>query len=284
MNLASIQDTAVELAVKYGPPILGVMVLLFVAWIASRWVGRLVGGAMRRARVDETLTKFSAKLSKWVVLMMAAIACLGVFGVETTSFAAVIGAAGLAIGLAFQGTLANFSSGVMLLIFRPFKVGDLIEVAGELGTVDEIELFTSTLDTKDNRRIIIPNSQIFGAVIENLSANSTRRVDVAVGVSYDADVDETREVLTQAAERIPGRRHDPPPQVILLNLGGSSVDWEVRVWTTPDEYWDIRDAAIREVKLALDAAGIGIPYPQMDVHFDRGTAIAMGSHDRSEAA
>ena len=246
-----------------------VLVLLSLAWTLAGWASRIVRGGLRRLKFDETLTLFIAKLTWWSIIALAALACLSKFGVETTSFAAVIGAAGFAIGLAFQGTLSNFAAGAMLLVFRPYKVGDVVNVADNLGKVHEIELFTTTIDTFDNRRIIIPNSSIYGSVIENITYHKLRRVDVEVGVSYSADIDETRRVLTEAANAAEGGFAEPEPAVILMGLGASSVDWAVRVWGPTDKYMDVKQAVLRQVKMQLDAAGIEIPFPQMDVHLDK---------------
>ncbi len=269
MDWETIQSSLTELAFKHGVDIVKVLVLLLVAWIVAGWTRRIVQRSLERINFDVTLTRFLASTSRWLVLLLAVLACLGVFGVETTSFAAVIGAAGIAIGLAFQGTLSNFAAGVMLLIFRPFKVGDSVTTAGQTGKINSIELFTTSLDTFDNRRFIIPNSSIFGAVIENISHHTKRRADVDVGVDYAADIDRTRDVLTQAAANVPGGLDDPAPVVVLLGLGASSVDWSVRVWANASEFLDVKQATVRAVKLALDEAGIGIPYPQMDVHLDQ---------------
>lgn len=258
-----------EVAVAYAGRVVVALLVLLAGWIFAGWAGSATRRALSRARVDETLSRFLSKLARWTVLLLVVLACLGVFGVETTSFAAVIGSAGIAIGLAFQGTLSNFAAGIMLLMFRPFKVGDVITVAGQTGKVDEIELFTSTIDSFDNRRFIIPNGQIFGATIENISYHPQRRADVPVGVDYSADVDRTREVLTQAARAVPGALEDPAPAVVLLGLGDSAVNWTVFVWAKAEEFGDVRQAAIRAVKMALDEAGIGIPFPQMDVHLDK---------------
>jgi small conductance mechanosensitive channel len=227
---------------------------------------------MGRARIDATLSRFAAKASRWAILVLAVLGCLGLFGINVTTFAALIGAAGLAIGLAFQGTLGNLAAGVMLLVFRPFKVDDAVNVAGELGKVYEIGLFTTCLDTFDNRRIIIPNGQVFGSIIENISHHDVRRADVPVGVDYGAGIDETREVLTRAALSVPGRLTDREPQVVLSGLGASSVDWEVRVWAAAADFLAVKQATIRAVKTELDGAGIGIPFPQMDVHLDQAPA------------
>lgn len=254
---------------QYGIGAVKVIAVLFITWIAARVVSSMIQKTLKRAKFDETLSKFFSKVARWCVLVLGVLACLSMFGVETTTFAAVLGAAGLAIGLAFQGTLANFASGVMLLIFRPFKVGQVISVGGEVGKVDEIELFTTTLDTPDNRRVILPNSTVFGATIENVSHHGTRRVDVPVGCSYAADIDMTRHVLEQAAARTRGALTDPAPQIYLCELGASCVDWSVRVWCTSEDYFAVREELIRSVKYALDEAQIEIPYPQMDININQ---------------
>ena len=251
-----------ELAVE---PIL-LLLGLFVAWMISAWLAGAVRLALRRVKFDETLTLFLARLVRWGILLLALLAALSYFGIETTGFAAVIGAAGLAVGLAFQGTLSNFAAGAMLLVFRPYKVGDVVNVAGQLGKVFEIELFTTSMDTFDNRRIIIPNSSIFGAVIENITHHDVRRVDVEVGTAYDADIDLTRETLMAAIGDVETFVADPEPAVILMGLGASSVDWSVRAWAHGDDFLGSKQTLIRAVKLRLDGAGIGIPFPQMDVH------------------
>jgi len=251
------------------PAIVGVLALVIAAHIISKWIGRMATKGLEKGKVEQTLARFLGQCARWAIMVMALLACLSVFGVQTTSFAAVIGASALAIGLAFQGSLSNLAAGIMLLIFRPFKVGDLISVAGQLGVVDNIELFNTMLDTPDNRRIIVPNGTIFGSTIENISHHPTRRVDISVGVDYGADLDTTREVLTSAAMAVPDRLDDPAPQVILLNLGDSSVDWQVRVWTDAANYWTVWDAATKTVKQHLDDANLGIPFPQMDVHLDK---------------
>lgn len=261
----------------WGVKIAGVLALLIGAWILAAWIGAVVRKSCTKARLDLTLAKFFGKMAKWTVLIAAVIACLGAFGVQTTSFAALIGAAGLAVGLAFQGTLSNFASGVMLLTFRPFKVGDVVNLAGNVGKVDEIELFTTRMITGDNRLIIIPNTQIFGSTIENITAMPTRRVDVAVGTDYGADIDATRKVLEQVIADYDGKLDDPESVVFLAELGGSSIDWQVRVWAKTDDFWAVRQEITRRVKVALDEAGIGIPFPQQDVHLDQAVIDALAS-------
>jgi len=262
----AVMESLSQLAVNYGGRVVVALVVLIGGWIFASWVGGVARKAMLRGKIDTTLAKFLSRLARWAILLLVVLACLSVFGVETTSFAAILGSAGIAIGLAFQGTLSNFASGIMLLIFRPFQVGDVVTVSGVTGKVDEIDLFTIAIDTFDKRRFIIPNGSVFGATIENITYHPQRRADVAVGVAYSADIDRTREVLTAAAKAVPGALADPEPAIILLDLGDSTVNWSVRVWANGDTFLDVKQATIRAVKMALDAADIEIPYPQLDVH------------------
>jgi len=228
---------------------------------------------VRRAldkRFEVTLSSFLSSFVRYGLYGAVGLGVLGIFGVPTTSFAAVIGGASLAIGLAFKGALGNFASGLMLLIFRPFLVGDVIGVGGVKGVVTELTLVNTAIDTFDNRRFIVPNSKVFDEVIENVRYNPQRRVDVDVGCEYSADIDETRRVLEAAILRIPGGLKEPVPQVYLAKLGASSVDWQMRLWCETSDYLNVWQATIRETKMALDQAGIGIPFPQMDVHLDPG--------------
>jgi len=250
-----------DLFETYGLPALKALILFFIAYLIAGWAKRVTTGALQKAKFDLTLTKFLSTLVRWTILILAIVGILGMFGFQTASFAAVIGGSALAIGLAFQGSLSN-----MLLVFRPYKVGDYINAGGVAGTVNEIELFTTTLDTPDNRRIIVPNSGIFGSTIENVSHHPTRRVDVNVGVEYPADIDKTREVLMQAAMNIEGRLEEKEPVVYLTGLGASSVDWVIRIWANTGDFWPVKERLTRAAKYALDEAGIGIPFPQMDVH------------------
>jgi small conductance mechanosensitive channel len=252
----------------YGSRILFVILLMTLAWTLSSWVSSIVRAAMTRVKFDETLTLFMARFVRWLILLLAGLMCLSYFGVETTSFAALIGAAGLAIGLAFQGTLSNFAAGSMLLIFRPYKVGDTVNVANYLGKVAEIELFTTAIDTSDNRRIIVPNSSIFGAVIENITYHPVRRADVNVGTAYAADIDQTRAILDKAVRSVALVVPAPPPEIVLTDLGASSVNWQVRGWAKRDTFGDAKQAIIRAVKIGLDEARISIPFPQLDLHLD----------------
>jgi len=255
--------------IGWGASIVKALVLLIVVWIVAGWSRKAITRVLGKASFDATLSKFFGSLARWIVLLVGILAVLGIFGVQTTSFAAILAGAGLAVGGALSGTLGSFAAGVMLLTFRPFRVGDVVSAAGVTGKVDEIGLFTTTMDTPDNRRIIVPNASIFGQVIENISHHAVRRADVAVGTDYGADVDRTREVLEAAAREVPGRDTERDIQVVLVQLGSSSIDWQVRVWTAAENYFPVKEATTRAVKIALDAAGIGIPFPQMDVHLDR---------------
>ena len=258
-----------SLFLDFAPRLLQLVLVLVAAWIVAGWLRRVVTKAATRAHIEVTLAKFFGNIARWAVLIVAGIMVLGIFGVETASLAASLAAVGFAIGLALQGTMSNIASGIMLLILRPFRVGDVIKVGDVSGKVEEVELFTTAVDTFDNRRIIVPNSSIFGAVIENFTKHDSRRVDVTVGASYSADIDETRQTLVAAAKAVPGRDETKDPVVVLTGLGASSVDWVIRIWCPTAVYWDVKDAAIRAAKRALDEAGISIPFPQMDVHIHR---------------
>ncbi|MFP4356126.1 MAG: mechanosensitive ion channel family protein [Phycisphaerae bacterium] len=251
---------------EYIPLIAGALVLLVIGAIISAWFGRRISGLLQRSKVEKTLARFLGRISSWGMFLLAILACLSIFDVQTTSFAAIIGGSALAVGLAFQGSLSNLAAGIMLMIFRPYKIDDLVELADETGKVAELRLFFTLVDTFDNRRLMIPNSEIFGSVIENWTFHDKRRVDVPVGVEYPADLDKTRQVLTDCTKNIPGILEDPAPAILLIELGDSSINWQVRVWAPADEYLAVRDATVRAVKQALDAADLGIPFPQMDVH------------------
>lgn len=267
------QHAMLQLATQYLLPAAIALVTLTIGYMFASFVGRVVGITVAR-KVDLTLGKFLSKMVKNTIMLLVFLGALGFFGVDVTSFAAILAAGGFAIGMALQGTLSNFAAGVMLLVFRPFKVGDYIKVSDAEGTVDEIDLFTTRLNSRDNRHLILPNSSVFGSTIENVTHNQFRRVDVNVGVSYNADLAMTRRVLEQAIGCIAGAVAHPAPQVYLMDLGDSSVNWQVRVWCRPDVYWDVRERAVVATKQGLDAAKISIPYPQLDLHVIGGVEAA----------
>ncbi len=260
-----------ELFEQYGVPAIVALVLVIVAYFVASFLARIASRPVR-TRVDETLGRFVGKLVYYTVMLGAVLGILQYFGIGVSSFAAVIAAAGFAVGLAFQGTLSNFSAGIMLLVFRPFKVGDVINAAGITAKVYEIDLFNTVFDTPDNRRIFVPNSAIMGGTIENISHHTERRVDVNVGTDYSASLEKTREVLTTAAESLKDKMIEGDGrgyQIVLVDLGDSAVNWTVRFWTTADDFWSVKEQLTHAVKVNLDAADIGIPFPQMDVHVQK---------------
>ncbi len=260
-----------QLVQDYAMPLVWAVVILVVSLMIAKGLSGATRRSAERARVEETLARFFGKLVYYLVLIVGVMFALSKFGIEVTSLAAILAAAGFAVGMAMSGTLSNFAAGTMLLVFRPFKVGDVVNAAGITAKVIEIELFTTIFDTFDNRRILVPNSAIYGGTIENISHHEERRVDVNVGVEYSADIDRTREVLSAAAESLSDkmiRGEGRGFQVYLLDLGDSSVNWVVRFWTTAADFWSVKEQLTRAVKLHLDEAGIGIPFPQMDVHLD----------------
>jgi small conductance mechanosensitive channel len=273
-----------ELLTAYGLRVVGALVFLAAAWIASRYLVHVTVRALTRARVEITLAKFLSNLLRWGLLALVIITCLGMFGVPATSFVAVLGTAGLAIGLALQGSLSHMAAGVMLMLFRPFKVGDMVVVSGQRGVVEEIELFTTRLNTPDNRRVIIPNGQVFGAIIENITHHCERRIDIPIGVSYAADIARTRAVLTAALKEVPGRVESKPPEATVLQFGPSSVDWQAMVWVKSESFGPARQAALQSIKESLERAGLEIPFPQVVVHAPAGEAAPLGQSIRAAAA
>lgn len=270
-------DTLVALVATWGLKVLGAIVVLLVGrWIAGR-VRAGIGRGLERRSLDPTLVPFLAGAGYYATLAVVLIAVLALFGIQTTSLVAILGVAGLAVGLALQGTLSNFAAGVMLLAFRPFKVGQYVECAGTAGSVEEIGLFSTLMATPDNVQIIVPNAAIWGQTIKNYSANDTRRNDLVVGVSYGDDLGKAiatvREVL-DADERV---LREPEPVVAVSALGESSVDLVARPWCRASDYWALRFHLTQRLKEALEAAGCTIPFPQRDVHVHRGNAAAAPS-------
>ena len=255
-----------RLAAEYGFKVLGALVILAVAWVAAGWARSVTRRGLDRAKFEPTIAKFAANAAKYLVLLIGVLSSLPLFGVNITALAALVGAGGLAVGLASQGALSNLAAGLMLLITRPFRVGDVIVVDGFSGIVDEIELFTTKLNTPDNRRIIMPNNSIFGKVIENVTHNPARRVPVSVGVAYDTDLDAARAALLRAAASVPTVSKEPGPSAGLTGLADSSINWDVHVWCKASDFGATRDQLIRAIKTSLDQAGINIPFPQRDVH------------------
>jgi small conductance mechanosensitive channel len=221
---------------------------------------------MTKAEVDDTLISFVGNLTYIALLVFVIIAAINQLGIQTTSFIAVIGAAGLAIGLALQGSLANFAAGVLMIIFRPFKVGDFVEAAGVAGVVEAVQIFTTQLKTPDNKTIIIPNASVTGGSITNFSAKDTRRVDMVIGVGYGDDLKKVREILEDILAKDDRILKDPEPTIGVLELADNSVNFAVRPWVKTGDYWGVYFDVTETVKRRFDEEGISIPYPQRDVH------------------
>jgi len=251
-------EMAFELVQDYGLPLLWALLIMIAALMLAGIANRSVRGSLSKAKVDETLGRFFGKMARYTVLILGAVIAMGQIGIEVTAFAAILAAAGFAVGMALSGTLGHFASGVMLLIFRPFKIGDVVNAGGVTGKVYEISLFTTAVDTPDNRRIIVPNGSVYGSTIENISHHDTRRVDVAVGVTRIANIDKTREALDAAAKTVEGVLADPPHAIVLNDLSRPSVNWTVKVWCNTADYWTVKEATTRAVKMHLDQAEIGI--------------------------
>jgi small conductance mechanosensitive channel len=249
----------------------GVRALIaLVIFVVGRWVANLMASGLQRGlsrgKTDPTLIGFVVNLVRVALLAFVVIAALSQLGIQTAGFVAVIGAAGLAVGFALQGSLSNFASGVMLLIFRPLKVGDFVEAGGTAGSVREIGIFTTTLHTPDNKKVIVPNAQITGGIITNFSANETRRVDLVASIGYGDDIPRAKAVLERIVHDHPLVLDEPAPQVELSTLGDSSVDFVVRPWVNTADYWRVYFDLTESIKTTFDREGISIPFPQRDVH------------------
>lgn len=254
-------DKLKQLMVEFTPKILVALAILFIGSFVIGLAVKASKKLMKVGGLDETLQKFLGNLVNWALKILLIITIMSKLGVETTSFAAIIASAGLAIGLALQGSLGNFAGGVLIMIFKPFKNGDLIEAQGEIGVVKEIEIFTTKLIGLSNKVIIIPNGSLSNGNIINYSQQGTRRVDLTIGVSYEADIKQTKEVLLNILTSHPKVLKDPAPNVTVSELADSSVNFAVRPWSKTEHYWDVYFEVTEAVKLELDKAGIDIPYP-----------------------
>jgi len=255
-----------DLAALYGLKVIGAVVIIIVGKWASRVVSNITKRLMTRGNMDEILVSFAGNLVYIAFLAFVIIAALGQLGIQTASFIAVLGAAGLAIGFALQGSLSNFASGVMLIFFRPFKKGDYVEAGGVTGIVEDIQIFHTSLKTPDNKAVIVPNSAITGGNITNFSAKELRRVDMVFGVGYDDDLKKVRKILEDLIREDSRILEDPPHTIAVLELADSSVNFAVRPWVKTADYWNVYFDITEEVKLTFDGEGISIPYPQQDVH------------------
>lgn len=259
-------DKIMEMVSLYGVKIITALVI----FIVGRWVAKALRGMARKLmtkkNVDPIIIGFTCNMAYIALLLFVIIAALGQLGIQTTSFIAILGAAGLAIGLALQGSLSNFAAGFLMVIFRPFNVGDYIEGAGISGTVEEIQIFTTTLQTPDNKTVIIPNATLTGDNIINWTVKGTRRVDMVFGIGYDDDIDKARQIMEDVLAKDERILKDKATQISVVELADSSVNFVVRPWANAGDYWGVYMDAMENIKKAFDAAGVSIPYPQRDVH------------------
>ena len=252
---------------RYGMKFILAIVVLIVGLIVIRWITRALVRLMKKGNVNPSLIPFLRTLSNILLKVMLVISVMGMVGIEMTSFIAVLGAAGLAVGLALQGTLQNFAGGVMILLFKPYEVGHFIEAQGFMGTVKEIQIFTTVLSTPDNRKVIIPNSPLATGSITNFSAMPTRRIDFSFGIGYSDDIDKAKDILLKMAQKDDRvLKEDNPPEVMVEALGDSSVNLKLRTWVKSEDYWGLFFDITENVKKQFDGARISIPFPQRDVH------------------
>jgi small conductance mechanosensitive channel len=263
---ANMIETLQTLGVEYGMKILGALAVLIIGGWVAKQLKKVIVKLMEKSKIDPTLISFVASMAYVAMQVFVVVAALEKLNIRTTSFVAILGAAGLAIGLALQGSLANFAAGVLMIIFKPFKVGDLVEAGGVLGTVREISIFTTVVDTLDNRKTIVPNAKLTSDNITNYSANDTRRVDLIAGISYADDIDKARAAIQKVLSEVPGILENPAPDIFVSEMADSSVNFAVRPWCRPVDYWGVYFGVTEGIKKCFDAENICIPFPQRDVH------------------
>ncbi len=266
MDLQELNDFLIDAAYTYGPKLITALLTLIVGW----WIIGMIGRGLRKVAdkrgTDPTLKGYLVNIVKWTLKALLIVSVLGMMGIEMTSFIAILGAAGLAVGLALSGTLQNFASGVMILLFKPFKVGDYVEAGGHSGSVNQIQIFNTILKTPDNKTIIVPNNDIAGSSVVNYSTEDQRRVDMTFGIGYDDDIDKAQSVLQGLVDKDERILGDPAPFIAVTELADSSVNFSVKVWVQTADYWGVYNDMQGTVKKAFDAEGLSIPYPQTDVH------------------
>ncbi len=269
IDVNKLSDQAMAMVMEYGPKLLLALITLIIGlWIIKKLV-KVVSKGMTKGKADQTLTPFVINLVSWALKLLLFLSVASMIGIETTSFIAIFSAATLAIGLALQGSLSNFAGGVILLIFKPYKVTDLIEAQGHLGVVKEIQIFNTILLNPQNKTIIVPNGAVAGNSIINYTTEGKLRVDLTAGISYESNIKDAKDVLMKALMDDPKVLKDPAPFVGVSELADSSVNFAVRPWANVEDYWDVYFGINEKIKIALDEAGITIPFPQVDVHFDK---------------
>ncbi|HDY7430698.1 TPA: small-conductance mechanosensitive channel MscS [Vibrio vulnificus] len=258
-----------DLLIQYGVNIISAIVILFIGNIIVKAVANSVSKVLNKKEMDKAVVEFIHGLVRYLLFVIVLIAALGRVGVETASVVAVIGAAGLAVGLALQGSLSNFAAGVLIVAFRPFKSGDYVEIGGVAGSVEAIQIFQTVLKTPDNKMVVVPNSGVIGGAITNYSRHATRRVDLMIGVSYKSDLKKTKQVIRETLEKDARILKEPDMTIGVVALADSSVNFVVRPWCKTEDYWNVYFDSMQAIKEALDANGIEIPFPQMDVHLNK---------------
>ncbi|MFD2178710.1 mechanosensitive ion channel domain-containing protein [Veronia pacifica] len=258
-----------ELIIQYGVNVITAILILVIGNMVVKAVANGVAEVLRRKKFDSTIVDFVHTFVRYLLFVIVLIAALGRLGVQTASIVAVIGAAGLAVGLALQGSLSNFAAGVLIVMFRPFKSGDFVEVAGVSGSVASIQLFSTVLTTPDNKMVVVPNGSVIGSAITNYSTHNTRRIDLTIGVSYNADLKKTKAILADIVAAEPRILSNPATTIGVVALADSSVNLVVRPWVNTGDYWPVYFDLMQAIKEGLDSEGIEIPYPQMDVHISK---------------
>lgn len=266
MDIDAILEQVMSFVTNYAWNILGALLIFFIGKWVARKLSSLLGKLLARQNVDQTLIQFLNNIVYYALMVVVIMATVDQLGVDTTSFLAIFGAAGLAVGLALKDSLGNIASGVMLVFFRPFKIGDYVTAGGVSGTVETISVFNTIFVTPDNQRIIVPNGQITNDSIINVSALPTRRLDLVFGISYEDNILKARAIFKNVLDSEPRILEEPAPRISVLELANSSVNFCVRPWVNSEDYWDLKFDLTEKIKLALDEAGITIPYPQTDVH------------------
>ncbi len=266
-NMNVYVDQIKEMAISYGPKVIGAILVLLIGFKIAGFVSKQVRKGLTKGKFDDSLIPFLSSLIATLLKILVVISAMGMLGIEMTSFIAIMGAAGLAIGMALSGTLQNFAGGVMILVFKPYQVGDFIEAEGKMGVIKEIQIFNTIMTTVDNKRIIIPNGGLSNSTMTNFSAEEFRRVDFTFGIGYGDDIDKAKKVMFDEIAKFPQVLNAPAePFIGLSELADSSVNFAVRVWVKGADYWDVFFGLNESVKKAFDANNISIPFPQTDVH------------------
>ncbi len=255
-----------EMVTAYAPQVVGAIITLIIGFMVIGWIVGIVKNLMNKRGIDATIAPFLTSLISVGLKIMLLLSVAGMFGIETTSFVAIFGAMAFAIGMALQGSLGHFASGVMILIFKPYKVGDLVDLGGNVGVVDEVQIFNTILLTPDNKKIIVPNGVVTSGIITNISGQGEIRVDMTYGIGYDDDIDQARSIILDVAKRCPQINQQKPVDVFVAELADSSVNFTVRPWADSAHYWDVFFFMQENIKKEFDKAGVGIPFPQMDLH------------------